>query len=105
MKNNKYKINLEQDRPIINILGEICWGFQIDNFQEKIGVKKEIAETLLERLLNEEKAGIIETYLDDAEVEIVKRGLNEVEKEIEEWELHTRIGVSLKKIKEIAIFK
>ena len=105
MQNNTHKINLEQDRPIINILGEICWGLQVDNFESKIGTKKEIVEILLERLLREEREGIIETYLDDPEVEIIKRALNEVENKIEEWEFQTRIGIPLKKVKEIAIFK
>jgi len=102
---NNYKINLEEDRPIINILGEICWAFQIDNFGKKIGAKKEIVKTLLERLLKEEKDGIVETYLDDSEVEIIKKSLNEVAKEIEEWEFQTRIGVPFEKVKELAIFK
>jgi hypothetical protein len=105
MKNNSHKINLQQDRPIINILGEICWGFLIDNFEEKIGVKKETAETLLKRLLTEEKEGIVETYLNNSEVKIIKKALYEVEKEIEEWEFQSRIGVPLEKVKNIAIFK
>src|SRR3989304_570731 len=101
MKNNNYKLNLEIDRFIINILGEICWGFKIDNFEKKIGTKKEIVERLLERLLREEKEGIIETQLNDSEIAIIKRALNEVEKEIEEWEFQTRIGVTLQEAKTI----
>jgi hypothetical protein len=104
MVNNRYNINLKRDRPIINILGEICWGFQVDNFEKKIGSKKEIVEALLKRLLIEEKTGIIETYLNASEVEVIKRALNEVEKEIEEWEFATRIGVSLEEVKKISIF-
>ena len=50
-------------------------------------------------------SGVVETYLDDSEVEIVKRALNEVEKKIEEWEFQTRIGVPLVKVKELANFK
>lgn len=104
MKNNNCKINLKTDRPIINILGEVCWGFKIDKFEKKIGVKKETVEILLERLVREEKAGAIETYLTSSEIEFIKRALKEVEKEIEEWEFRTRIGVSLEEVKKISIF-
>ena len=102
---NTKKINLEQDRFIINILGEICWGFQVDNFEKKIGAKKAIVENLLEKLLNEEKAGVVEIYLDNSEVSIIRKAFNEVEKEIEEWEFQTRIGAPLNKVKELEIFK
>ena len=105
MNKKIYKINLEKDRSVIGLLAEICWGFRVHDFEKKIGVKYEIAEALLERLLREEKAGIIETQLTDFEVEIIKNALVEVEKEIEEWEFQTRFGVDLKDVKEISIFK
>lgn len=105
MKKNIYKINLEKDRPIINLLGEICWGFRVDNFEEKIGARKEIAETLLRRLLDEEKQRKLETTLNTSEVEIIKNALFQVEKEIEEWEFETRMGTTLEEVKEISIFK
>ncbi len=103
--NNNYKINIIQDRPIINILGEVCWGFTVNNFEKKIGAKKEIVEDLLNRLIKDKKAGIIETYLNDFEVEIIKKALIEVEKEIEEWEFSIRFGVTLEEVKEISILK
>jgi len=77
------------------VLGEICCGFQIEKFEEKIEARKEIVEALLGRLIREEKSGIIETYLNDSEIKLIKMALKEVEKEIEEWEFQTRIGVSL----------
>ena len=95
---NFFFMNFQNDRPIINLLGEICWGFEVDGFERKIGVKKKVVEALLERLLKEEKAGAIEIYLSDSEVSIVKRALNEVEKEIEEWEFQMRIGISRKEV-------
>lgn len=98
-------INLEKDRPIINILGEVCWGFNIEDFEKKIGVKKEIAELLLERLLKSEKSGIIEISLNKSEVKTIKNALNEVKREIEEWEFSTRIGLPLEKVEKISIFK
>jgi hypothetical protein len=98
------KINIERDRPIINILGEICWGFALENFERKIGAKKETVEALLERLLIEEKIGTVETYLNNSEIEVIKKALTEVEKEIEEWEFQIRIGASLEEVKKISIF-
>lgn len=105
MKNETRKINPEKDRPIINILGEICWGFNIDDFEKKIGVKKQAAELLLERLLKDEKSENIEILLNDSEVGIIRNALNEVKGEIEEWEFNTRIGLPLDKVEEISIFK
>ena len=104
MKTN-YKINLIQDRAIINILGEVCWGFKVNDFEKIIGASYETVETLLKRLVNEEKAGVIETYLTDYEVEFIKKALVVVEKEIEEWEFAIRFGVNLEEVKEISIFK
>lgn len=95
MKKMLKKINLQKERLIISILGEVCWGFKIDNFEHKIGVKKDIVEQLLERLLREEKEGKIETFLSKDELAIVKKSFQEVEKEIEEWEYQTRIGLTL----------
>ena len=43
--------------------------------------------------------------LTDAEVEIVKRALPVVAKEIEEWEFETRLGYTLEEVKNISIFK
>lgn len=35
MVNKDLLIDLKRDRPIINILGEVCWGFKIENFEKK----------------------------------------------------------------------
>jgi hypothetical protein len=105
MKNGCVKINLDRDRAIINLLGEVCWGFKVDNFENTIGAKQEIVESLLERLLKEEKLGIIETFLNESELAIIRRALHAVEKEIEEWEFQTRIGVSLEEVKALSIFQ
>lgn len=98
-------INLISDRFVINLLGEICWGFHLDDFESKIGAKKEIVEALLEKLIKEEKQGIVEIELDDSEVRIIRNAFDEVKKEIEDWEFSTRIGVSLERVSEIAILK
>jgi hypothetical protein len=105
MTNNKYKINLKKERSIINILGEICWGFNIDDFENIIGVKKIIVEALLERLLKEERAGNVETYISSADVLIIQKALKIVEKEIEEWEFPIRFGVTLEEVKKNSIFQ
>ncbi len=105
MENKTFKVNLEKDRPIINILGEICWGFQIENFEKKIGVKKEIAEALLEKLLKEEKTGVVEVFLTESDVNIIKRAFTEVSREIEKWEFPIRLGISLEEASQIEILK
>jgi hypothetical protein len=100
-----YIINIKENRPIINILGEICWGFQVENFEKKIGAKKQDVEVLLMRFLQEEKSGVLETRVTDFEINIIKKALVEVEAEIEEWEFETRIGVTLAEIKNLKIFR
>ena len=102
---NKYTINLLSDRPIIGILAEVCWGLKVNNFEAKIGEKKEIVEKILMRLVQEEKLGIIETSLNSSEVEILKKAFDIVKEEIEEWEFYTRFGVHLNEVEELAIFK
>jgi len=104
MTNKDLLINLKRDRPIINILGEVCWGFKVENFEKKFGVKIEIVEKLLERLIREEKEGKSHVCLSISEIEIIKKALIEVKKAIEEWEFETRIGASLNEVKKIPIF-
>lgn len=104
MKDKTILINLESDRPIINILGEVCWGFRVEDFEDAFGVKAEIVEELLDRLIKCEKSGEFEVFLEKSEIKIIKKALDEVEKEIEEWEFETRIGTSLEEVKKIPIF-
>lgn len=104
MKGKFYKVNLEINRPIINILGEICWGFEIIDFEKKIGEKKEFVENFLKRLIKEEKDGIIDVSLSASEIEVIRNSLKEVEKEIEKWEFQTRIGFSLEEINNLPVF-
>lgn len=105
MQGTKYKINLLKDRPVINLLGEICWGIQITSFEEKVGARKEVAEALLNRLINEEKNGNVDVFVTFSEMEIIRKSLEIVGKEIEEWEFQTRIGVTLEEVKNIPFFQ
>lgn len=57
------------------------------------------------RLVNEEKLGVLETYLSASEVEVIKKAVKVVENELEEWEFSTRIGASLEEVKQIIIFQ
>ena len=88
MKDKHLLINLKTDRCIINILGEICWGFKIENFEKIIGAKFEVVEELLERLIKQEKKGETDVYLNALDVEIVKKAFVEVKKR------DRRVGVS-----------
>ncbi len=105
MERKKIRVNLLKNRPIINLLGEICWGFQVDDFEKRIGETKKIVEQLLERLLNEEKVGAVEVSLNASEIEILKRALKEVVNEIEDWEFHARIGATLEEVNKLPVFK
>jgi len=79
-------------------------GFYVDDFESKIGVNKNVAEELLKKLIKEEKAGILEMQISDSELEILKKALSEVAKEIDKWEFETRIGATLKEVKNLTIF-
>jgi len=104
MENNSYKINLVTDRAIIDILIEVCLNLRIVDFETKIG-KAETVKGLMKKLLEEEKSGTIETYLDRSEVEIIRRAFIVVKEEIEEWEFQTLFGVFLNEVEEIPILK
>lgn len=99
------KINLDENFPVITILGEVCGGFRVDNFEKKIGVTEKVALSLLEKILEKERSGIIEIYLDDSDISIIQNAFKVVAKEIEEWEFQTRVGVDLSEAKEIPIFR
>jgi len=45
-------INLKNDRAVINILGEVCWGFRLEDFEIKIGASFIEVESLLEGMLH-----------------------------------------------------
>ena len=105
MKNNNCKINLQNDCAINNILVEVCLGLKINNFEEKIGARKEVVIKLLEKLSEEEKLGVIETYLTPSEVAILKKAFKVVKEEIEEWDFHTRIGSYLNEVENLPIFQ
>ena len=105
IKSYVHKINLLKDGPIVGILAEICWGAEIDHFEEKIGASKEVVEAFTNTLLEQEKTGGVDIYLNDAEVDIVKRAFNEVKNNMKEEDFLTCFGSSLEDVKKIFIFR
>ena len=101
---NTIKINSDEEyQIIISILLEVCYGFRIDSFEEKIGAKKEVVVQLMERLRKERKSGIKELNFSSLEIVIIKNSLTEVELEME-WsatECMLRIGAYMEEIKKI----
>jgi len=97
----KNKINIKNNRCIINVLGELCWGVYVDNFEKKIGNKKEVVEEFLERLLKAEREGIAEICINNSESELIRRAFDEVFRQIDEWEFQTRMGISIEEAIEV----
>ncbi len=101
MKNRKQKINLIKNRIIINILGEICWGMEVKNFEKKIKVEKNIVEKLLNFLLENEKSNVEYIDLTEDEIAIIKKSFVVLLSEMDDWEFPIRIGVSIEEAEEI----
>jgi len=107
---------------LINILNEVCNGFYIDNFEQKIGEREENVLKLMEKLKNAEKkigerhgealdligmrtnkkeSTCCELEYTEHEMLIFRDSFKEVIKEIEEWEFHTRLGSKISQVQAI----
>jgi hypothetical protein len=84
----------------------VCHGFNVPDFEIKIGCKKENLFVLLKKISSqdvseEESEDKIVLILNNSEIEILERCFREVLKEIDEWEFSTRIGVSIDEATEL----
>lgn len=101
MKTSKVlKLKNDDVWPLVNILNEICNGIHINNFETCISVNENYVLQLLRRLAkrkNEEEPVVI---LSDLDLSVINNALNEVYKQIDDWEFQTRIGVTRPEIEE-----
>lgn len=104
----KLELSWNELWPISNILNEVCHGLYID-IQSEIGFSYEEVNKLLTKLHSYKvekhqpnKKNVVEFH--DDEILILKRSLQVVTEEIDEWEFHTRIGNTLDELKENPIF-
>ncbi len=102
MKNillNEQVIKLTWDElwPLLNVVGEICYGLDVD-FETVIGVKSEAVIDLMKKISKEKKIPEVILILSDSELDILKRSIDEVIRQIEEWEFQTRVGVSINEV-------
>jgi hypothetical protein len=87
--------------PLINVLNEVCHGFYIDKFQEKIGSGKESVVQLLDKVSDKETESNPVFKLNIKEIKIIFNSFEEVFKAIDEWEFQTRIGVNTAEARKI----
>ncbi|MGE0669376.1 MAG: hypothetical protein AB7H48_00380 [Parachlamydiales bacterium] len=87
--------------PISNILNEVCHGFYVHNFENNIGAKKPIVVDLMDKISEKENEDEIILFLNDIELNLLKKSFEEVLRQIEEWEFQTRIGVTIQEAKDI----
>ena len=88
---------------IINVMNEVCHGIKIHQFQEKFDCSKQFASNLLNKLIKFDnfKKSI---DINSQELDLIKKSLDKVCCEIEEWEFETRIGVSFSEVEKIKNF-
>lgn len=97
------ELNLNEVWPLLNVVGEICYGFDVD-FETVIGVKSEVVIDLMQEISKKNKEtiekgmNVVTLILSDLELDVLKRCIDEVIREIEEWEFQTRIGVFISDI-------
>lgn len=86
-----------------DILNEVCHGIKVNNFEKTIGVNKQTAIDLMDRIWQEKDKDEINFTFNDSELSILRNSFAEVFRQIDEWEFQTRIGITIpeaNKIKE-----
>ncbi|CCB90252.1 hypothetical protein [Simkania negevensis] len=92
--------------PIVNVLNEVCHGINIENISATIGADYNSIYALMKKIVAYESSEALSNIpisinLDDNELKILKNCFNEVQKQIQEWEFSTRIGVSAHDVEKI----
>lgn len=92
-----------------NSLNAVCYGLRVAGFKAKMGANRREAERTLDEILRvydkmQEKA-LTEASVrfSDRELGMIIGALQEVCREIEDWEFHTRIGAELGEAEEILV--
>ena len=81
--------------PLLNVLNEVCNGISIENFEERMGSKKEDVISLMNRIAEEEQKEESLISLSKIDIEILKKSFELLFKYIDEWEFETRVGISV----------
>jgi len=101
MNTRTIKLSPNEVLPLLNILNEVCHGFYVHNFEKNIGAKKQIVVALMDKISEKENEDEIILFLNDIELNLLKKSFEEVLRQIEEWEFQTRIGVTIQEAKDI----
>ncbi len=101
MENKVIELNENEFLSTLNILNEVCHGINVSNFEKSIGEKKEVVVAFMDKISNEEGKDNIILNLNNSELSVLKNSINEVFKQIDEWEFETRIGISIQEMKTI----
>lgn len=95
----KVELSTEELRIIHQSLNEVCHGFILENFIEKIGVSKHATEALMDELGDIYDKAILDRLervnlmkISSIHVDVYINALIETCKEVEDWEFHPKIG-------------
>lgn len=101
MNIKQIKLTSDEIWPLLNVLNEICNGLHINDFENSIGVEREIVVNLMDKISQEESKQEAILALNDFELTILNKSFKEVFAQIEEWEFQTRVGVSIEEANRI----
>jgi hypothetical protein len=108
-ENVSFHLSLHELGTISNGLNEVCHCFRVVDFEAKMGAdRREVEHTLDEISDGYDKMkdeGLTEGIVNfsDRELRMIIGALQEVCREIEDWEFHTRIGAELGEAEEILV--
>ena len=66
----KFKASNEELRILSQVINEICYGLNLDNFKQRIGTSRETAEIFLKRL-NSVYMSQVENYIENNDTSII----------------------------------
>ncbi len=98
---NNIKFDSNELWPLLNILNEICYGINIPDFENSIGVKKQKIVDFMDRISKEDEKNDVVLNLNDEELIFLQNSFKEIFKQIDEWEFQTRIGISIQEANKI----
>ena len=84
-----------EQRCFINALGEICHTFEMHDFEASLGASRESTQRLLQVIDGSyDEKHSVRMLLNRAELRVMSNAMRITLQEIDDWEFHTRLGVS-----------
>jgi hypothetical protein len=103
------QLSRQELAAICNALSEVCHGLRVVDFEAKMGGKRSEVEHTLDEISNAydkmKEQGLGEGFprFSDRELRMIIGALQEVCREIEDWEFHTRMGAEPDEVDETLV--